>query len=232
MSTALKFSNGYVLNRSVVPIGKGLRTKRSQKLKSPKRAANAIKLHEEIFDLEEFAKEKQERVGKVTIRNTQRKYDIDTNRLERDLSEIKRLIGYDKWDCHLWLTTDATVKKLNRQFRKSDKSTDILSFQIHEATVPGTLKEVYHPEEMVLGEMIISLQYVDRVAVEDKHEFEKEKAEGIQAEYERGVSGAMARVYSVEERIPYLCIHGLLHLVGYDHESDEDFQLMAKREEE
>ena len=42
----------------------------------------------------------------------------------------------------------------------------------------------------------------------------------------------MVNVRSVETRIHMLLVHGMLHLVGYDHIEDEDFQLMADKEEE
>ena len=49
---------------------------------------------------------------------------------------------------------------------------------------------------------------------------------------ERGVSGAMANVFDPELRIRMLLVHGMLHLVGYDHETDEDYELMVSREED
>lgn len=47
-----------------------------------------------------------------------------------------------------------------------------------------------------------------------------------------GVSKAMSQGYfSLEERLPLFLIHGILHLVGYDHENDKDYLLMTKEEE-
>lgn len=45
-----------------------------------------------------------------------------------------------------------------------------------------------------------------------------------------GVSLAMSKLFTVEERLPLLLIHGILHLLGHDHETDEDWQLMTTRE--
>jgi rRNA maturation RNase YbeY len=47
-----------------------------------------------------------------------------------------------------------------------------------------------------------------------------------------GVSKAMAKVFTLEERIPLLLIHGTLHLLGYDHETPEDWAAMTQRESE
>jgi rRNA maturation RNase YbeY len=59
------------------------------------------------------------------------------------------------------------------------------------------------------------------VVTEDEEEEEVEDA---------GVSLAMSKLFTVEERLPLLLIHGILHLLGHDHETDEDWQLMTTRE--
>jgi len=46
-----------------------------------------------------------------------------------------------------------------------------------------------------------------------------------------GVSLAMSKLFTVEERLPLLLLHGILHLLGHDHETDEDWQLMTSRED-
>ncbi|KAG5189021.1 hypothetical protein JKP88DRAFT_243282 [Tribonema minus] len=201
----------------------------------------------EIPSDEELAAECASRTGTVYVRNTQRSYKIDTQQLEQHIRAARDLLGYSNWDVSLWLTTDKTVRKLNSQYRGKDKSTDILSFSYNElqcsyrllhggshstklqVETPGKLAKVRHPEEMDLGEMMVSLAYVDRVIQQDKAEQDGQSQE---EEHDRGVSGAMSRVFTVQERLPLLCIHGLLHLVGYDHETDEDYEVMVAREEE
>jgi probable rRNA maturation factor len=42
----------------------------------------------------------------------------------------------------------------------------------------------------------------------------------------------MSTVFTLEERIPLLLVHGMLHLVGYDHENDKDWKEMTTKEEE
>eukprot|EP00611_Tribonema_gayanum_P029639 TRINITY_DN7992_c0_g1_i1.p1 TRINITY_DN7992_c0_g1~~TRINITY_DN7992_c0_g1_i1.p1 ORF type:complete len:272 (-),score=59.52 TRINITY_DN7992_c0_g1_i1:489-1304(-) len=185
----------------------------------------------EIPSDEELAAECASRTGTVYVRNTQRSYKIDTQQLEQHIRAARDLLGYSNWDVSLWLTTDKTVRKLNSQYRGKDKSTDILSFSYNEVETPGKLAKVRHPEEMDLGEMMVSLAYVDRVIQQDKAEQEGQGQEE-EEEHDRGVSGAMSRVFTVQERLPLLCIHGLLHLVGYDHETDEDYEVMVAREEE
>jgi len=122
----------------------------------------------------------------------------------------------------------------------------------------GTLEEPDFdiPEYYSLGDMIVDVEYVmrrceeDRIYHENEHEIhddidsaqsssrdvsednEEEDLEEYVGDDDRGVSGAMARIYDPEERIRLLLIHGMLHLVGYDHIDDDDYEVMVKKEEE
>ena len=48
---------------------------------------------------------------------------------------------------------------------------------------------------------------------------------------DRGVAPAMQHVYDPEIRIHMLVVHGMLHLVGYDHLDDDDYERMVARED-
>ena len=62
--------------------------------------------------------------------------------------------------------------------------------------------------------------------------YETDDGEEEEEEEERGVSGAMAKVFDPETRINMLLVHGLLHLVGHDHEEDDEYEVMVGKEEE
>lgn len=89
------------------------------------------------------------------------------------------------------LTTDAAIRKLNRQFRGKNKATDVLSFP---AGGPGA--------EGLAGDLAISVTTALRQAAEQGH--------------------------SLSTEIKVLVLHGLLHLAGGDHETDDG--RMARRE--
>jgi probable rRNA maturation factor len=88
------------------------------------------------------------------------------------------------------LCSDYLIRKLNRQYRKKDKATDVLSFRLG--------------DDDLLGEIYISPQ---RAKVQ-------------------------ARRYGVayEEELKRLLIHGLLHLMGYDHIKRTDRVIMEDKE--
>lgn len=83
------------------------------------------------------------------------------------------------------LTTDATIRDLNRRFRGKNEATDVLSF-------PSTNPAPGH--EKIAGDVAISVETARKQAAEQGH------------------------ALGVELRI--LILHGLLHLAGYDHETD------------
>jgi probable rRNA maturation factor len=115
----------------------------------------------------------------------------------------------------LVVTDDETLRDLNRRYRGLDEPTDVLSFG-HEPfdrlrTEPfdrlRTEPFVTPPDGVRrLGEVILSYPTAERQAQEAGH--------------------------SVQNEAAHLMVHGLLHLVGYDHDDPEDERRMRAREEE
>lgn len=98
--------------------------------------------------------------------------------------------------------------------------------------------------EKHLGDIVISPDYVQRVCEIDRENAASHKGTDISddnqkniesddnvEEEDAGVSKAMTSLFSFEERIPLLLIHSVLHLLGHDHETEEDWQRMTAREE-
>ena len=104
----------------------------------------------------------------------------------------------------LIITGDEEVHRLNREYRGIDKTTDVISFALSE-DVAGT--EFVTPPDSVsrLGEVIIS--------------------------YPQAVSQAKENKQTVKAEMAWLVVHGLLHLLGYDHQDDTSEALMRKRED-
>jgi probable rRNA maturation factor len=66
----------------------------------------------------------------------------------------------------------------------------------------------------------------------DDAEYETTDDDEEEYEPDRGVSLAMSKTYDPERRLHQLLVHGMLHLVGYDHEEDDEYIEMVEREEE
>ena len=163
---------------------------------------------------------------------------IDIERLRSTVYQIRDLMGYPTYDVTLYLVEDQLMQETNRDTRGMDQPTDILSFQFHRHTKAGVLQdpEFDIPDFYTLGEMLIDVPYVMRRCQEDQDWTNNNSADSTEDEYDdeedRGVSGAMATIYDPEERINMLLVHGMLHLVGHDHEEDDEFELMVSKEEE
>ena len=101
------------------------------------------------------------------------------------------------------------IHELNRMYRNVDRPTDVLSFPMFEST--KELEEackVGREEGMTisLGDVVICMDKIRQQAEEFGHSQERETA--------------------------YLFTHSVLHLLGYDHESEEEKRQMRQREEE
>lgn len=108
------------------------------------------------------------------------------------------------------ITDDAGIREYNREYRRIDSATDVLSFPLNDfyRGVPGEeLGELMDPVScsVPLGDMIISIQRAREQAREYGHGLARECA--------------------------YLTVHSMLHLLGYDH-VDEGEEKAAMREQE
>ena len=112
-------------------------------------------------------------------------------------------LGYGDFDLGILLTTNKTIKKYNAEFRDKDKATDVLSFPYHHI-LAGTKITPLNDDDKNIGDMIISIEYVQAAAKKLNTTFEK--------------------------RMNRMLIHSLCHLLGYDHIQDDEFAVMIKKE--
>ncbi|WP_213975252.1 rRNA maturation RNase YbeY [Tepidanaerobacter acetatoxydans] len=145
----------------------------------------------------------------VVINNLQDKIDV-TQKLEELINKaVNTAISVEKvsgdLEVSIALVDDEYIQKLNRQYRSLDASTDVLSFAMRE-TVFEECGSFEFQEEELLGDVVISLEKAKEQAVEYGHSFERE--------------------------VGFLVVHGILHLLGYDHEVGEEKVVMRQREEE
>ncbi|MCL6446902.1 MAG: rRNA maturation RNase YbeY [Armatimonadetes bacterium] len=120
---------------------------------------------------------------------------------ERAVQEVLAAEGVAKEaEVSVVFVDDEYIRRLNRQYRGVDSPTDVLSFAMLEGE-PLAGKE----EELILGDVVVSLPAAQRQSAEYGH--------------------------SLEREVAYLIVHGMLHLLGYDHQTAEQKQVMRAREE-
>ncbi len=128
-----------------------------------------------------------------------------TTEMEKNLNDLMQyalnyVVGEEKLyqvEVGLWLVTDKTIQKYNEAYRDEDKPTDVLSFNmIEEEEKQDLLDEINKGETsdlIPLGDIIVSMDAVKRQAAEYGH--------------------------SEKRELNFLFLHGLLHLLGYEHAS-------------
>lgn len=102
----------------------------------------------------------------------------------------------------LLLTDDREIQDLNRVYRNTNTPTDVLSFCMNEGFDNSLGKDEI--DEYLLGDIIISIETAQRNAEFSGHPLLHE--------------------------LNILLIHGLLHLLGFNHDADEDFNKMKTEE--
>eukprot|EP00596_Hydrurales_sp_CCMP1899_P004130 CAMPEP_0119039896 /NCGR_PEP_ID=MMETSP1177-20130426/9647_1 /TAXON_ID=2985 /ORGANISM="Ochromonas sp, Strain CCMP1899" /LENGTH=245 /DNA_ID=CAMNT_0007004381 /DNA_START=129 /DNA_END=866 /DNA_ORIENTATION=- len=174
-------------------------------------------------------------IASTSVKNTQsillkKKLPIDAKKVKQQIAAIKEILGVPHFQVDVWFCSDKKIKSMNEEWRDVSKSTDVLSFPANDFESPGVFSEDSSLEfEKHLGDLVVSPAYVMRQCKRDKKDFESDEFEDDES---AGVSKAMSTVYTLEERLPLLLIHGMIHLLGYDHETDEDFLEMTTKEDE
>ena len=100
------------------------------------------------------------------------------------------------------LTNRDEIQQMNKEYRKIDKTTDVLSFPMYERDeIPHLNKEIEEP----IGDIVISVERVRKQAKEYEHSFERELA--------------------------YMLVHGFYHIMGYDHMEEMEKKEMRAKED-
>ena len=132
-------------------------------------------------------------------------YEKIIQKVVKKCFEVENLIGSQLY-ISIILTNPQNIHKINKEYRKVDKPTDVLSFPMFEQKeIENKIKQKDFKHEDVLGDIIISIEQVKKQAEEYGHGFEREFA--------------------------YMIVHGFYHLMGYDHIEEADKAIMREKEE-
>ena len=112
----------------------------------------------------------------------------------------KELLLSKEMEVNLVIVSPETIKEMNNEYRQVDRVTDVLSFPMLD-NIDDLNKEC----DAILGEVNIGDIYICR---------------------ERATEQAIEYKHSLKREICFLALHGLLHLLGYDHIKKEDEQIM------
>ena len=131
--------------------------------------------------------------------------DAIIEEIKRAVDTIGKLYDIKDSEVSITLTNDETIHELNRDYRSIDRPTDVLSFAFHESDEPEIITDDVDEAIDTLGDIIISV--------------------------ERAKTQAEDYGHSLRREIVFLTVHGMLHLLGYDHMEDADRLEMEKEQE-
>jgi probable rRNA maturation factor len=141
----------------------------------------------------------------ILIKNKIKKIKINESQIKKDVAAMLRLLNYSDFDIGIWFTTNQTIKKYNKAYRKKDKATDILSFPYHTNLKAGERIKITSEEDKNLGDIIISLEFAQK---DSKH-----------------------LKTTLQKHLKMLLAHGIAHLLGYNHKTEKEFAVMQKFEQ-
>jgi rRNA maturation RNase YbeY len=124
--------------------------------------------------------------------------------LEKDAQKILTLMGYGDFDLGILLTDNQAIQCFNRDFRSKDEPTDILSFPFHPDLEAGQPIVPETEDDKNVGDLIISLEYIKELCEQENK--------------------------TINEHLRTLLCHGICHLLGYDHYTDETDTVMKEKE--
>lgn len=155
----------------------------------------------------------------IYVDNRQEKISITDD----DIEQLKKTIYFAlneegvliPCEVSLVFVDNEEIKNINNDTRGINKETDVLSFPMLDYEEGKVYKECYTDynfdetymdgEELVLGDIVLSLEKALGQSIEYDHSFQRESS--------------------------YLVVHSVLHLLGYDHMEDDEKSRMREREE-
>lgn len=133
------------------------------------------------------------------------------------LAETARQEGLESGVVSLTLVDNSEIQELNRDYRGLDQPTDVLSFAMTEMT----------DEDMTIHYDELELEEESGVQSELDHELLGD----IIISVPKAVEQSMEYGHSLERELGFLFVHGLLHLLGYDHGNEQEEKEMFEKQE-
>jgi probable rRNA maturation factor len=133
--------------------------------------------------------------------------------LDEQMEEIEKLLNFaaaklaieEGSEVSVTFVTNERIQEINREYRNKDSVTDVISFALEERG-EGEVELIGADLPRVLGDIIISIAKAEEQAKDYGHSFMRE--------------------------FGFLAVHGFLHLLGYDHMTEEQEQEMFTLQKE
>lgn len=127
------------------------------------------------------------------------------------INVVNTTLEYEKITepCFVSITSvdEEEIKELNQEHRGKNSVTDVLSFPVVNLTDGSFEKNAgdYYENKLILGDVVLCAKRAKEQSIDYGHSYERE--------------------------LGYLTCHSILHLIGYDHETDSEREIMRQKEE-
>ena len=127
--------------------------------------------------------------------------------IDKLVAKAFKLEGFNLPNVYIGIgvVTEEEIKQINNEYRKVDAPTDVLSFPIFSRQELDKMKADKYDTETSIGDIVLCMDVIEKHAVE----------------YGTGFNREML----------YMIVHGICHLLGYDHEIEEEKKEMRALEE-
>lgn len=155
----------------------------------------------------------------IFLENTYEDYSIDDVNVQKQVVKMANYIfedndvmsksclykrEYETVSFDVVFVNNEEIHRINREYRQKDRPTDVITFAIF-ADSPEEEKYIFDGE-VSLGEIIVSLDKIEEQSKENNVTFDDE--------------------------LYYLVSHGILHLLGFDHQTEEEYNYMVTKQKE
>ncbi|KAM8933864.1 endoribonuclease YbeY [Pelodytes ibericus] len=142
----------------------------------------------------------------LIVRNVQRVVPLRRAPLRFSLNIARSCLGVKCFNMAVICINSAKMRKINQLYRGKDTATDVLSFPFYEDLPPGSLPVPSFKDEYHLGDIYLGVEFIYHQCQE------------VQDDY--------------NNTLTVTAVHGLCHLLGYRHDSKEEWRQMFQKENE
>ena len=150
-------------------------------------------------------------INEIYIEDACTNPSLDDAAKELIINVVNATLEYEKITepCFISVTSveEEEIKEINREHRSIDSVTDVLSFPVVNLTDGSFEKNAgdYYENKLILGDVVLCAKRAKEQSIDYGHSYERE--------------------------LGYLTCHSILHLIGYDHETDSEREIMRQKEE-
>lgn len=160
------------------------------------------KIPKRVQQMLKFMKHKKQTV--ICVDATKAFEPYSRKKIIQMVKDLVNFTNYPGWDFGVMFVNGKEIKRKNKKLRGVNEETDMLAIPFCNIKEAGKIISPLDLEDKVLGDAVINLPYVERHC----------KKVGV----------------DISDYLPLLIAHGILHVLGYDHETDADYEIMNKEE--